>query len=144
MTHEDKGHYKAKHPAGLEVKPEAAEAVKEKASEGKISCAAAFKIARDLGLPPAEVGFTIDSLEIQITHCQMGIFGYSGQKKVRPIDTVPDDLKEAIFGSMVDGKLPCKNAWEIAGNLELGKMDIASACDTLEIKISSCQLGAFK
>jgi hypothetical protein len=58
MTHEDRGHYARKHPAGRKAKPEVAEAVKQHASKGGISCAAAFKIAGDLQVPPAEIGFT--------------------------------------------------------------------------------------
>ena len=90
MTHEDNGHYANKHPKGREVDPKIAEAVKEKASEGRISCGAAFKIVRDMDITPAEAGFTIDSLEIKITHCQLGTFGHGTDKKpIKPMDNIP-------------------------------------------------------
>ena len=145
MTHEDEGHYANKHPRDRKVAPEIAEAVKERAPEGSIACAAAFKVVGGLNVEPSEVGFTIDSLEIKITHCQMGIFGYpEGKRPIKPPESVPDDLKKAIEGSLVEGKLPCKRAWEVAEEFRIGKMDVSSACETLKVKVSKCQLGAFK
>ena len=45
MTHKDKKSYARKHPPELKLNPEIAGAVKEGASAGNISCAAAFKVA---------------------------------------------------------------------------------------------------
>lgn len=144
MGHEDNGHYANKHPKDRKVDAKIAQAVREKASEGRIPCAAAFKIMRDMGVEPSEVGFTIDSLEIKITHCQLGIFGYGTDKKpIKPMDRIPDDTREAIESSLEMGRLPCKSAWEIGERLGIGKMAVSSACETLNVKITSCQLGAF-
>ncbi|MCJ7776028.1 MAG: hypothetical protein MUP08_06535, partial [Desulfobulbaceae bacterium] len=82
MTHEDAGHYAKKHSAERNVKPEITEAVKQKASDGAISCAAAHKIAVDLGVPPEEIGVGIDLLELRIAKCQLGLYGYRPEKKV--------------------------------------------------------------
>ncbi|MBW2035618.1 MAG: hypothetical protein JRI94_18950, partial [Deltaproteobacteria bacterium] len=76
MTHEDRGHYAKKHSPDRKVQPEIAKALKQKASNREISCATAHKIARDLKVSPAEVGFTTDTLEIRIVKCQMGLYGY--------------------------------------------------------------------
>ncbi len=145
MTHEDEGHYANKHSRERKVSPEIAEAVKGRASGGSIACAAAFKVVSGLNVEPSEVGFTIDSLEIKITHCQMGIFGYpEGKRPIKPPESVPDELKKAIEGSLLGGKLPCRRAWDVAGEFRIGKMDVSSACEALKIKVSKCQLGAFK
>lgn len=144
MTHEDEGHYANKHSKDRKVDEKIAEAVREKASEGRIPCAAVFKVVNDLDTTPAEVGFTIDSLEIKLTHCQMGTFGYgTGKKPIEPMDTVPEEIKEAIERSLENGRLPCKSAWEIAEKLGIAKLAVGSACETLNVKLGPCQLGAF-
>ncbi|MFC1869292.1 hypothetical protein ACFL0H_14330 [Thermodesulfobacteriota bacterium] len=144
MTHEDEGHFAKKHPPDLKPKPETVEAVKKKASGGKISCAAAFKVVRDMNITPAEAGFTIDYIEIKINKCQMGIFGYEpGNKFVKSMDEVPGGLKDAIEQAVTGGRLSCNAAWEIANGLGIGKMDVSAACETMKTKISPCQLGAF-
>jgi hypothetical protein len=144
MTHEDAGHYKRKHPSDREPKPEILAAVKRKASKGEISCAAAHKIAEDTKTPPLEVGFAVDFLEIRLTRCQLGLYGYRPQKRVvKPAAAVSDALQDAIQNSLVDGRLSCEAAWKIARKQGLRKMDVSSACEALRIKISSCQLGAF-
>jgi hypothetical protein len=48
MTREDKGHYAKKHPPERKVNPLIAEAVRKRAKEGKLSCAVAFEIVREL------------------------------------------------------------------------------------------------
>jgi hypothetical protein len=144
MTHEDKGHYAKKHSPDRKVQPEIAEALNNKASNRKISCAAAHKIAKDLNVSPAEVGFTTDTLEIRLIKCQLGLHGYYPEKRiVKPAETVSQTLKKAIRDSLVHGKLDCAAAWDIAKRLGIARMDVSSACETLKIKISSCQLGAF-
>jgi len=144
MTHEDAGHYKKKHPSDRESKPEVADAVKRKGLNGEISCAAAHRIAEDTKTPPLEVGFTIDCLEIRLTKCQLGLYGYRPQKRVvKPAETVSDILRDAIRDALVAGRLSCKSAWEIAQKHGISKMDVSAACEAVGIKISSCQLGAF-
>ncbi|MBW2615157.1 MAG: hypothetical protein JRD02_03140 [Deltaproteobacteria bacterium] len=144
MTHEDRGHYAKKHPADREVNKKVAEAVKKRTSNGKISCAEAFKIADDSNVQPAEVGFTIDFLETRIVKCQLGLFGHSPEKSiVKPAKAVSSALEEAIRERLVNGRLSCKAAWDIAEKSGIPKMGVSSACETLEIKINSCQLGSF-
>jgi hypothetical protein len=145
MTHEDYGHYGKKHPSDAEINPDVAEAVKARASEGKIPCAVAFEIAKELNVPPKEVGMTIDKLEIKLAKCQLGLFGYGPQKRVvTPADQVSPELEDALRQSLVQGKLPCKAAWDIAETFGLRKMEVSAACEALRIKISSCQLGTFR
>jgi hypothetical protein len=145
MAHQEKKQYAKKHPPGRKVKPRIVESVKKKAKEGKISCSVAFEIVKELDFSPDEVGFTLDSLEIKIIKCQLGIFGYNhGKTPVKPLDSVSGELKEAIEDVLEGGRLPCKAAWEIAERLGIGKTDVTAACEKLKLKISSCQLGGFR
>lgn len=144
MTHEDRGHYAQKHSSDRKVKPEIADALKKQVSDGKVTCAAAHKIAGDMNETPSEVGFTMDMLELRIAKCQMGLFGYTPEKKiVKPAENVDQALQNAIQEHLEDGRLSCKAAWDLAETLTIKKMEISSACEALEVKISPCQLGAF-
>lgn len=144
MTRRNENHYADKHGEGHELNPDLVEIIKKKTSEGKLPCAIAFKIAEEKNMLPAEVGLALDLLEIKISKCQMGIFGYGkGEKFVKPMDVVPDSLEKSIRERLKDKKLGCRDAWEIAEKLGIGRMDVASACDTLGIKLFLCQLGAF-
>jgi len=144
MTEYDRGHYAKKHPVDRVVDPAVVKAVKENQSNNEISCATAFTIAGDLGLQPDEVGFTIDTLEITITKCQLGLYGYKPNKKIiKPADNVSPDLEDAIRAGLVNDRFPCAVAWETAEKFGIKKMEISSACETLGIKITPCQLGAF-
>jgi len=137
-------HYADKHEKNLIINPDIAEKVKIFTSEGKLPCAVAFKIAGELDAGPREVGITLDLLEIKISRCQLGIFGYgTDNKPVKPAKDIPVSLANIIRDNLTEGKLACSNAWKIADSLGIGRMDVTSACDNLEIKISQCQLGAF-
>jgi hypothetical protein len=144
MTHDNRGHYAKKHSPDRKVKPEISDALKKQASDGRVSCAVAHKIAEDLKETPEEVGFTMDMLELRIAKCQMGLFGYTPKKKiVEPVEHVPQTLKNAIKGQLEDERLSCKAAWKIAEELGIKKMEVAAGCEALKIKIAPCQLGAF-
>ncbi len=144
MTHDDQGHYAKKHSPDRTVKPEILDALKKRISDRIISCAAAHQICRDLNETPSEVGFTMDVLEARIAKCQMGLFGYQPEKKiVKPAVDISSILEDAIKGQLENGRLSCKSAWGTAKELNLKKIEIAAACETLKIKISPCQLGAF-
>ena len=144
MTHEDAGHYAAKHPKGVEADPKIVEQIRQKLSDNHISCAAAHEIAATLSVSPAQVGMTIDLLEARITKCQLGLFGYSPQKNiVKPAESVSPDLKKAIETNLIDSHISCERCWEIASQQGLKKIDVASACETLGLKIKPCQLDAF-
>ncbi|MGD0218008.1 MAG: hypothetical protein ABSC45_10945 [Desulfobaccales bacterium] len=44
------------------------------APQGKIACAAAFRLAGELSISPEEMGKLLDELEIKIKMCQLGCF----------------------------------------------------------------------
>ncbi len=120
------------------------ETVRSRADNATMACAVAFSIAERLQVAPIDVGHALDLEDISIVKCQLGLFGYKPEKKiVRPMEKVPDGLRKAITEGLVDGRLPCAQAWVIAEKFNMSKMDIAAACETLGIKIKPCQLGAF-
>lgn len=144
MTHQDAGHYRAKHPAGSSPDPAIAGALSERGSDGQITCAAAFRIAEDLGVAASAVGETADLLEYRIIRCQLGLFGFTPDKKiVGPADTVSDAVRNHLEAAAGAGHLDCASSWEIAKELGLEKMAVSAACERLGIRITECQLGAF-
>jgi len=42
--------------------------------ENRILCSSALAIAKSLGIPPGEVGKTVNKLNIKISKCQLGCF----------------------------------------------------------------------
>ncbi|MGE5855971.1 MAG: hypothetical protein ACM34C_05345 [Syntrophaceae bacterium] len=143
MARKDKGHFSTKHP-GASVKKEVAELLKKKKVDGAMTCPLAFQAAGELNLTPAEIGQALDLLEIPISKCQLGLFGYSPVSRIiKPAESVAEDLEAAIRAAMSDDRLPCAAAFQIAAHFKLAKIRVSSACEKLKIKISACQLGAF-
>ena len=60
MTLGNAGHYAVKHPEETICNPQIAEALKQTISAGRITCAAAHKIAGNFQISPVEVGVNID------------------------------------------------------------------------------------
>lgn len=143
MARKDKGHFASKHP-GASVKKEVAELLKKKKADGAMACPLAFQAASELNMTPAEIGQAIDLLEIPISKCQLGLFGYSPVSRIiQPAESVSEELEAAIRSALTDGRLPCADAFRIAREFKLAKIRVSSACEKLKIKISACQLGAF-
>ncbi len=61
-------------PPVAEIKPEVLEAVRKVAKDGRITCAAARKLAKELRVPTRTVGDAANSLEIKIISCGLGCF----------------------------------------------------------------------
>ncbi|MFP4650602.1 MAG: hypothetical protein ACLFML_06640 [Desulfobacterales bacterium] len=120
------------------------ERMTERASDGRLPCAAAFALAEELGVSPAVIGEYADEIGIRLVKCQLGLFGYEPEKKiVKPRHPVPDELRAAVMERLAGGRLACSRAFEAAGQLGVRKMDVSGACEALGIKIKPCQLGAF-
>lgn len=144
MASKERNHYARKHSPDQKPRPGIAGPLKERATNGEITCASAFALAADLKESPGEVGVNADLLEIRVTKCQLGLFGYRPEKKVvRPSGTISKELEGAVREALIDKRLPCRSAWDIAKRFSVGKMEVSSACEALGIKISPCQLGAF-
>ena len=133
-----------KHESNARINEEIKNQIIRRAQTNELSCAVAHKIAADLNVSPAEVGKTADLLEMMLVKCQLGLFGYTPEKKiVRPEAAENPDLTSAIQDARVGGNLSCENAWEIARRFDVSKMKVSSVCEQLKIKIKPCQLGAF-
>jgi hypothetical protein len=144
MVHEDAGHYAAKHP-GAKIDKAIAVAIADKEKQGRITCVAAHGIAKKQACSPKVVGINIDLLEKRIRRCQLGLFGYDLKKKkaVKPAAMVTKTLEAAIRKAMNDNRITCRAAWDLAKELGLTRLEVSSACEAMNVKISSCQLGAF-
>jgi hypothetical protein len=144
MTHEDAGHYAAKHDPNAKRDNRITEAVKERMSEGKITCAAAHGISKNLDTTPSEIGKTADLMEVRLVKCQLGLFGYEPEKKiVTPAEEIAPDISNAIQESVENNRVSCASCWNIAEKLNCSKIDVSAACEKMGIKVSPCQLGAF-
>jgi len=144
MTHSDAGNYKGKHPTDVKSNEIIARAVEKKSVDGIITCADAEIIAGALKVTMQDVGLAVDLMEIRISKCQLGLFGYSPEKMiVKPANSVPGALEKSLREALVNGRLPCQAAWNMATQFGTSKMEISAACEALKIKVKPCQLGAF-
>ena len=110
----------------------------------KIPCAVAFEIAKTLQMSPETVGKTADLMNFKLTKCQLGLFGYQPKKKIiKPQDNINEDVKDAVSDALVQRRLSCKGAWDIASRLQVSKMTVSGACEAMKVKIKDCQIGAF-
>lgn len=120
------------------------EKMTQRAADNQLPCAVAFDIAGELGVGPEIIGSCADKMGFRLVKCQLGLFGYEPEKKiVKARAEVSGQLRQAVYENLENGRLACRNAFIIARKLDLRKMDVSGACETLDIKIKPCQLGAF-
>ncbi len=116
--------------------------------DGRLTCAKAHQVARHLGLEPSEVGDAATLLDIEASRCQLGLFGHGpkGKGKGGVVESrvkVGEELEARIRKALLNGRLPCSAAWEIASEFKLKRLDLGNAAETLGVRISPCQLGFF-
>ena len=110
----------------------------------ELSCASAFLIAKELNVSPNKVGMIADLINYRLVKCKLGLFGYKPDKKIiKSVKTANQNLKNTITDNLVEGKLACKIAWDIASRFNVNKTTISGICEDMNIKINECQLGAF-
>jgi len=147
MAHEDAGKYAAKHPPDTRLNEAIAEAIRQKSPDGKLACATGENISKELKVSIAEVGVTTDLLEMKIKECQLGLFGWGAKpshgKDIRAADSVSPEIKNALEKAAVSGHVTCAALWSIADRLGIERKAVSTACETLGLKIRSCQLGTF-
>lgn len=105
--------------------------------EGKLSCLKAFKVARLIGKNPKEMNAITKNLGIEITNCELGVFG-----KLRfqdPNIQVYNKLKQNYMGHTT---LECKVLWDEAKTSSL--KTVGSTVKNSDIEVSHCQLGCFR
>ena len=112
--------------------------------DGRLPCPIAFKVARKLNVSPREVGGKADELRIKVINCQMGCFGVkkATHEELSDMQIVPA-VAEAVRVSLVNGRLPCKTAYEVARKLKVSRRKVGDTASKLNIRISDCQLGCF-
>jgi hypothetical protein len=136
--------FSKKHAADTAPDPRVRQEIENRAVNNELACAVAFDIAKTLGVEPVEVGKAVDLMNVRLCKCQLGLFGYKPEKKiVKPQETTDTAVDDAIAAALVNDRLPCKSAWEIAKRFGLRKMQISAVCEAEGIKIKPCQLGAF-
>jgi hypothetical protein len=144
MKHQQGQKFSDKHGVDARVNEWVKKHIIGQTKKDELTCAKAFKIADELNVSAAEVGKTADLLNMKLVKCQLGLFGYTPEKKiVKPKTASTIKLESAIQDSLAEGALPCAKAWEIARNFDISKMAVSEVCEQLKIKIKPCQLGAF-
>ena len=148
--HQDAGHYAKKHAKDTVLNEKAAQAVKKRTKDSRISCRAAHEAAAEAGVSPEVIGQTLDLLEIRILGCQLGLFGHkSGSPDVNHGKAVfkTTESSEAVRRAVKDDAesegISCLQLWMAAEAAGCSKISAAAVCEEMDIKIHSCQLGAF-
>lgn len=143
MSNNQREGYAGKHPeAALDAT--VAEGLRQEIKNGRISCAAAHRVARNLDRPPAEIGVALDLMEVRLMRCQLGLFGYSPEKSiVKAAGEWDPALEKDIRDALREGRLSCAAAWSIAQRHGMSRLGVANVCEALAIKVRPCQLGAF-
>jgi hypothetical protein len=116
--------------------------------EGDLPCAVAHYIAADLGVAPIEVGNTANEVDVRITMCQLGLFGYAVKGKptyriFKAWTDMPEELSTALQTKAVDGRISCIALWEIGKQFGLSRHEMGNAAEGLGLKVKPCQLGCF-
>jgi len=144
MIHKKTGNFASKHKAGVKVNEKLKAAIQRKIVNGELSCGNASRIAGSMKIDLKEVGVALDLMDIRINTCQLGLFGGGKDgKPIKPARIIKTDMEDAIREALVDGRLSCRAAWDIAARFGVPKVRVASLCEAFKIKIKPCQLGAF-
>lgn len=124
------------------------EMIRNNPEKETLACAVAHYIASSLGVEPRDVGEAADALKVKLDQCQLGLFGY-GRKGISDYKIlgravhVPDEVMEKIKAASKDGRVGCRDLWEIARTSKIPRAEIGNAADSLGIKVTPCQLKAF-
>ena len=117
--------------------------------DGQLTCAAAHKLAEQLNVSPAEIGNLVNEIDVRISRCQLGFFGYApkkgmpGYKIVTKLDTLPEPVATEVRNATQQGKISCLEVWRIAEKHDVKRPDMGNIVETLDIKVTPCQLGCF-
>jgi hypothetical protein len=133
-------------PAGLapEVLAQLGEKVKASLRKGYLPCGAAFKIARDAGVPKIAVGEVADRLGIRVSNCQIGFFKVDKTLHDNLDNSKIDDAIVARLEALRDkNELNCAGVFGLAREMKLTPMAIADVANVRKLKIHRCQLGCF-
>ena len=116
--------------------------------EGDLPCAVAHYIAADLGVAPIEVGNTANEIDVRITMCQLGLFGYAVKGKpayriFKAWTDLPEGLAAAMQAAASEGRISCAALWKLGKQFDLSRHEMGNAAEGLGLKVKPCQLGCF-
>ena len=122
--------------------------IKSSLVNGQLPCNVAHVIAYELDVKPSQVGQTANEMEVAVSLCQLGCFGYGpkakGKSKIlRPTSKEDEKLMERLRSMAVEGGIPCLKLWQIAAEFGLERLAVSNAAEALGLKIRPCQLGCF-
>jgi hypothetical protein len=126
-----------------------AAAITSRLEDGRLSCAAACDLAVELGTAPIHIGRSADQLQVRLTSCQLGLFGYPGHAKGwEPAGVaslpVPDGLEDALRSAAGDrSEVSCGRLWEEARRFSVPRIQVGWLADRLGLRVCECHLGAF-
>ena len=116
--------------------------------KGALPCAVAHFIAAWAKADPVEVGRAATDLGVKLDQCQLGLFGYGRKGKSeykivgRKVE-VGQEVLDLIRSGAKDGRISCAKLWEIAAATGVMRAEAGNAADSMGIKVTPCQLGAF-
>nr|WP_320192551.1 hypothetical protein [uncultured Desulfobacter sp.] len=140
MGHQDNGRHAKK--AGGQLDQALAQTILQAGKNGRLTCASAHRLAKAQNCSPKQIRIQADLLELRIAQCQLGLFGHGkGQKRFNSDTDITPELKNRILDAQHDGIIDCKVCWELAKEFKISRINMGSACERLEIRIKSCQLG---
>ncbi|MCK5540375.1 MAG: hypothetical protein KAI69_05555 [Deltaproteobacteria bacterium] len=73
-----------------------------------------------------------------MTHSDAG--NYAAKHKDQ---SIPSKLNEAISAALVDNRLSCSRAHQLAQDLGFTPIEVGRAADLMEVHLTGCQLGLF-
>ena len=114
--------------------------------DGRLPCAFAFHLADKHGWTADEIGAEATRLDVRISRCQLGLFGYDSFRQkgfVQQLAEVPGDVTVSLRAAAADTQIACAALWRIAEEHGLPRIAIACATETLGLRVSPCQLGCF-
>jgi hypothetical protein len=79
--------------------------------------------------------------------CEMATSGAYNKVQLNSIKkeiNMMSELEKEVKSSLVDDKLPCPVAFEIAGGLKVSPRQVGDMANKLKVRIVDCQLGCFQ
>ena len=124
------------------------QAVLGRLEEGHLTCHQAHALANELGVEPIEVGRAADELNIRVSRCLLGLFGYGSKaagthKLVHAMAQVPPALEAALCAEADKEGITCLAVWRVADRLGYSRLEASNAVEGLKLHVSYCQLGCF-